>query len=66
MWHAAERGQRLVEHARSAHAGIGDDQRLAQPDALAFALQQIHDARVEVDLGEVLDVGHAASILCFK
>ena len=56
----AERVERLLQHAGGAHAGIGDDQRPRDADALAFAAQQLDGAEVELDLGEVLDEGHGA------
>jgi hypothetical protein len=54
----AQRGKGFVQDACGAHARIGDDQRLAHANALALGAQERDGAKVQVDLGDVVDKGH--------
>jgi hypothetical protein len=56
--HAGERGQRDVQHAGRAHAGVGHHQRLRHARGPALLRQQAHGAGVDLDLGDVLEAGH--------
>jgi hypothetical protein len=57
----AQGGQRHVQHAGGAHAGVGDDQRALHAHALAFIrAAAAHGAVVDLDLGQVQDAGHAS------
>ncbi len=53
-----QRIQQHLQHAGSAHAGVGDDQRLPDADTFAFARQQLARAVFDVDLREVVDQRH--------
>src|SRR5450830_1493060 len=51
-------GDNLVEDACVANTHIGDDQRFADTDAVAFLLQQRECAEVELNLGNVVNQCH--------
>jgi hypothetical protein len=55
---AAQRIHGLLQDAGRLDAGVGHDQRLADAHALAFLAQQLHGAKVELDLGDVVDESH--------
>ena len=50
--------QRLLQHARGFHAGVGHDQGAGDAHAQALLVQQLHCAKLELDLGHVVDEGH--------
>jgi hypothetical protein len=50
-----------LQHAGRLDAGVGHDQRLADAHALAFLAQQLHGAKVELDLGDVVDESHVGN-----
>ena len=50
--------EHAIQHAGRTHAGVADHQRFADADPLAFLDQALDDAGIEMDLGQVLDVGH--------
>src|SRR4030095_11023297 len=65
--HRFAAGAQLLQHAlddaRGLDAGVGDDQRARDADALAFLRQQPDSAEVDLDLGDVIDEGHLVSML---
>ena len=54
----AQRSQGFVQDARCADTGIGDDERLAHAHALALCSKEGDCAKVQVDLGDVVNQGH--------
>jgi hypothetical protein len=50
--------QRLLQDAGGLDAGVGHDQRAADAHALALGGQQVDGAKVDLDLGQVVDECH--------
>ena len=50
--------QRFLQHACGLDARIGDDQRAADADAFALLFEQLDSAKLELNLGDVVDEGH--------
>ena len=53
--------QGFLQNACCLHAGVGHDQGLADAHACAFLAQQLDGAKVELDLGDVIDKSHDRS-----
>ena len=49
----------FLQHACCFDACVGDDQGFADAHTLAFGLKQLHGAKVDLDLGDVVDERHA-------
>ena len=49
---------RVLQHARSLHAGVGDNKRAGDAGAFALLLEQPDGSIVELDLGEIVDECH--------
>ena len=58
---AFQSAQGLLQNARGLHAGVGHNQRPGDAHALAFLLEQLDRAVVELDLRHVIDEGHGGS-----
>jgi hypothetical protein len=63
---ALQRIQRLLQHAGRLHARVRHDQGFADADALAFLLEQLDRAEIELDLGHVVDEGHGVASLTME
>ena len=56
--HAGQGVQRFLQHPGGFHAGVGHDQGAGDADPIAFLAQQLHRAKLELDLGHVVDESH--------
>jgi hypothetical protein len=56
---AGQGGQRLVQDAHGLDARIGHDQGAGDAHSLALGLEQADRAKVDLDLGDVIDERHA-------
>ena len=58
QWQAGQGVQRFLQHPGGFHAGVGHDQGAGDADPIAFLAQQLHRAKLELDLGHVVDESH--------
>ena len=56
--HARQGVQGFLQNAGRLDAGVGHDQRPGDADALAFLPEQLDGAKLELDLGDVVNEGH--------
>ena len=58
--HSGQRAQRFLQDASRCDAGVGNDQGAPDAGFGAFLSQGAEDAEIDLDGGDVEDVGHAA------
>jgi hypothetical protein len=55
-----------LQQAGGLDTGVGDDQRAADTNAFALLPEQRDCAKVELDLGDVVDEGHGVAVYDLK
>ena len=58
QWQAGQGVQRFCSTPQRLHAGVGHDQGAGDADPIAFLAQQLHRAKLKLDLGHVVDESH--------